>query len=95
MLSYLNMSICNTKSILEPNVGLLEVPPGFQASDFGCYRNRGMNVGCASTNNRKPPGIQVGGASAAPRIEVTIFGGAKNRRRNHKLTIAPFLITVV
>ena len=71
MLSYLNMSICNIKSILEPNVGLLEVPLGFQASDFGCYRNPGMNVERASTNNKKP-GIQVGGASATPRIEVSI-----------------------
>ena len=71
MLSYLNMSICNIKSILEPNVGLLEVPPGFQASDFGCYRNPGMNVGRASTNNRKS-GIQVGGASTTPKIEVSI-----------------------
>jgi len=71
MLSYLNMSICNIKSILEPNVGLLEVPPGFQASDFGRYRNPGMNVGRASTNNRKPR-IQVGGASSTPRIQVSI-----------------------
>jgi len=64
------MSICNIKSILQPNVGLLEVPPGFQASDFGRYRNPGMNVGHASSNMK--PGIQVGGASATPRIEVTI-----------------------
>jgi hypothetical protein len=71
MLSYFNMSICNIKSILQPNVGLLKVPPGFQASDFGHYRNPGMNVGRASTNNRKP-GIQVGGASSTPRIEVRI-----------------------
>ena len=78
--------------ILQPNVGLLEVLPGFQASDFGRYRNQGMNVGCASTNNKKP-GIQVGGALATPKIEVSIFGGTKNRRRSHKLTIAPFLIT--
>ena len=85
------MSICNIKSIQQPNVGLLEVPPGFQASDFGCYMNPGTNVGRASSNRK--PGIQVGGALATPRIEVSIFGGAKNRRRSHKLTIAPFLIT--
>jgi len=85
------MSICNIKLILQPDVGLLEVPPGFQTSDFGRYRNPRMNVGHASSNRK--PGIQVGGASAAPRIEVTIFGGAKNRRRSHKLTIAPFFIT--
>ena len=64
------MSICN-KLILQPNVGLLEVLPGFQASDFGRYRNPDMNVGRASTNNRKSE-IQVGGTSSTPRIEVSI-----------------------
>ena len=71
MFSYLILTIYNIKWILQPNIGLFEVPPGFQASDFGRYRNPGMNVGCASTNNKKL-GIQVGGASSTPKIKVSI-----------------------
>ena len=70
MFSYLILTIYNIKWILQPNIGLFEVPPGFQASDFGRYRNPGMNVGRASSNRK--PGIQVGGALATPRIEVSI-----------------------